>query len=251
MKKVIIVIASLAVIGAGFAFSNAGVITHKTEGESTSAGTAITVSETQTETTTAAKKNKKEKPTESQNENESESTAQKETTTETTAQTTEKATEKAKEKKKKSESAKKKTKKTNKKKEEANTTTTESSESTCTITIECKDIFNHLDKASESCKEKLPKSGYILNSYTYTFEEGETVYDVLMQVKETKGISVYVKDTAYGKYVAGINGINEKEVGPTSGWTYYVNGSFPMKSMSKYKVQKGDSILIHYSCVYN
>jgi len=52
----------------------------------------------------------------------------------------------------------------------------------------------------------------------------------------------------YGTYIAGINNIEEKIAGKTSGWVYYVNGKFAQYSCGKFKVSKGDKILFHYSC---
>ena len=237
MKKLISLIAVILLCAAVFGGCNAGVISTAPETAAV-ATTAKEESETQTEKQKTEKKNKKE--SESSTEKESESTSSKQETT-TKAET---ATEQEKDRQ-----AKKKNKqKKNKKKK---TSATESKELTCTITIECKDIYEHLDDLEEGYEAYLPSDGYILYNYTCSFNEGDTVYDVLLKAAQTKGIKVSATDTGYGKYINGINNINEKIAGKTSGWTYYVNDEFPMHSTDKLKVKKGDKIRFHYSCVYN
>ena len=75
-------------------------------------------------------------------------------------------------------------------------------------------------------------------SATLTFAEGATVYDALCGT----GLSINAASTAYGVYVAGINGLAEKEHGAMSGWTYYVNGVYASRSCSSYVLSDGDSI---------
>ena len=43
-------------------------------------------------------------------------------------------------------------------------------------------------------------------------------------------------------YVRGINGLNEFDRGPQSGWKYKVNGTFPSASAGTYKVNNGDKV---------
>ncbi|MFR4804221.1 MAG: DUF4430 domain-containing protein [Eggerthellaceae bacterium] len=60
-------------------------------------------------------------------------------------------------------------------------------------------------------------------SGTYTFEQGATAYDALCAL----GLSVNVRDSAMGLYVAAVGGLAEKEHGGESGWKYSVNGADP------------------------
>ncbi len=235
MKKLISLIAVILLCAAVFGGCNAGVISTEPE-IATVTTTAKEESKAQTEKQKTEKKNEKE--SESSTEKESESTSSKQETT-TKAETASKQ--------EKDRQAKKKNKRKKSRKKKA----AESKELTCTITIECKDIYEHLDDLEEGYEPYLPKDGYILYNYTCSFNKGDTVYDVLMKAAQAKGINVSETDAGYGKYINGINNINEKIAGKTSGWTYYVNGEFPMYSADKYKVKKNDKIRFHYSCVYN
>ena len=235
MKKLISLIAVILLCAAVFGGCNAGVISTEPE-IATVTTTAKEESKAQKEKQKTEKKNEKE--SENSTEKESESTSSKQETT-TKAET---AT-----KQEKNKQAKKKNKRKKSRKKKA----AENKKLTCTITIECKDIFEHLDKLEEGYEPYLPKDGYILYNYTCSFNKGDTVYDVLMKAAQAKGINVSETDASYGKYINGINNINEKIAGKTSGWTYYVNGEFPMYSADKYKVKKNDKIRFHYSCVYN
>ncbi len=51
-----------------------------------------------------------------------------------------------------------------------------------------------------------------------------------------------VKNSAYGKYVYSICGLEEKACGSTSGWMYKVNGKTPSVSADKYVLKAGDEI---------
>ncbi len=128
----------------------------------------------------------------------------------------------------------------------------------CTITISCGEIRDNPDKLKKP--EKLafvPQDGYILHNLTVSFTPGETVYDVLRRVCEThvcaSGCTFCTKDgkiqmessftPVYDSYyVEGIHQIYEKDCGGTSGWTYYVNGTFPHVGSSQYTLSSGDRV---------
>ena len=115
------------------------------------------------------------------------------------------------------------------------TTTTEKKTDTCTLTIDA----------------SAAGQGYFLSSYAVKVKNGDTAYDILCRACEANGISINAKTTGYGIYVAGINGLDEKEVGNSSGWLYYVNGTPPNKACSKYKVAVGDKITFYYTVDYS
>lgn len=77
---------------------------------------------------------------------------------------------------------------------------------------------------------------------TFTFNEGATVYDALCAL----GLSVNAHGSSYGKYVAAIGGLAEKEHGGTSGWMYSVNGVAPNTACSNYVLSNGDSVVWYY-----
>ncbi len=224
MKKIIITAVLPALLTALFCGCNAGVITNQPSSE-TAAATTQTVTAEHTEKETETTK-------------EEQITTQKitESATETTAIPTTKV------------STTKKETTTEKKKEKTTAKTTTEKTLTCTITIECRDIFENIDDLKDGHEAYLPKDGYFVKNHTVTFENYDTVYDILKTTAKQYGLKITVKDTAFGKYISDINNIGEKDAGPTSGWTYYVNGEFAQYSCAKYKVKNGDRILFTYSC---
>lgn len=96
----------------------------------------------------------------------------------------------------------------------------------------------------------VPASGVILYPMNVTFEDGETVFDVLKRVCTTLGIQLeYSWSPDYGThYIEGINHLYEFDCGGMSGWMYSVNGVFPNYGCSNYPLKNGDVIVFAYSC---
>lgn len=128
--------------------------------------------------------------------------------------------------------------------------TTEAKKKKCTISISCSTILNNMDDLDPAKKDFVPKSGWILKKTTVTFEEGESVHDVLKRVCKSKGIHMESKYTPMyeSAYVEGINQLYEFDCGSLSGWMYKVNGWFPNYGCSRYKVSEGDVIEWVYTC---
>lgn len=80
-------------------------------------------------------------------------------------------------------------------------------------------------------------------SATVTLETGATAFDALKAL----GISYNAQTSQFGIYVSSIGGLAEKEHGSTSGWVYYVNGSFANTSASNYALADGDTVQWVYS----
>lgn len=126
----------------------------------------------------------------------------------------------------------------------------ESEELTCTITIRCDTILNNMDSLSEGKEQYVPRNGCILATSTVSFEEGETVFDILSRVCQRAGIQLeYSWTSMYDSYyVEGINHLYEFDCGSQSGWMYKVNGWYPNYGCSSYEVKDGDSIVWSYTC---
>ena len=73
---------------------------------------------------------------------------------------------------------------------------------------------------------------------TVELSQGSTVYDALVAT----GLAVSSSNSSGVLYVTSINGLAEKQLSSGSGWTYYVNGTFPMKSSAAYKLSDGDAV---------
>ena len=71
-------------------------------------------------------------------------------------------------------------------------------------------------------------------SRSVSLNPGATAYDALVAT----GVSV----GGSSSYVTSINGLSEKSCGPSSGWTYYVNGAFLTKPANRAKLENGDSV---------
>lgn len=126
--------------------------------------------------------------------------------------------------------------------------TTQSKTVTCTITVECKNIQKHMGQLKAGHERYVPDDGYIIHAESHTVDRGSTAYDVLKLACNAHGIRLTAKSTSYGIYVVGINNLDEKDCGSASGWMYKVNGTMPMTSCGKYKMDSGDNLVFYYVC---
>lgn len=136
---------------------------------------------------------------------------------------------------------------------EAETTENEPVTFSCTISISCANILNHLDSLDPAKTELVPESGVILGTTTVTVTEGDSVYDVLRRTCSNAGISLDASFTPVtgSAYVRGIQNIYEFDCGSLSGWKYSVNGSYSNYGCSAYILKEGDSIQWNYVCDIN
>ena len=120
----------------------------------------------------------------------------------------------------------------------------------CTISIGCSTIFDNLELLRPEKKDYVPDDGVILGTVTATFEEGDTVFEVLKSVCRDYGIQLeYSWTPMYGSYyIEGIHNLYEFDCGDGSGWMYSVNGWFPNYGCSSYELKQGDVIKWLYTC---
>lgn len=131
-------------------------------------------------------------------------------------------------------------------------TTTEKStqpqpKTVCTVEIECKSILSKKNKFKKDIS-LVPSDGVILSPVKVYLDEGATAYDALQKACSQNSIALNAQNSAFGIYIVGIGGIEEKDCGAQSGWVYTVNGKSPSVSISKYKIKNGDSIVLSYVC---
>lgn len=124
-------------------------------------------------------------------------------------------------------------------------TDAEQTSSNVTVTIECKALIGN-SEIDEGTKSLIPPKGYILRSEKIRIKKGETVYEVLKKAAKEGGIVLNTQQTAFGVYIAGIAGIEEKAAGGESGWKYSVNGKFPGRSCDNIKLSPGDRVVWTY-----
>ena len=121
---------------------------------------------------------------------------------------------------------------------------------TCTVTVECKSILDHMDDLKEGHEEFVPDDGYIIKNYTYKAKKGYTAYDALKGACKKSDIKLTAKSTSYGIYISGINNLDEFDCGKQSGWMYSVNGIMPNTTCGNVSVDDGDSIVFTYVCTF-
>ncbi|MCR5431854.1 MAG: DUF4430 domain-containing protein [Lachnospiraceae bacterium] len=113
-----------------------------------------------------------------------------------------------------------------------------------TISIRCDTI------AGLGNSEDIPEDGVILDTTTYAFAEGDTVYDVLVRAVRENKLHMEKKKTGGGAkdcYICGIANIYEYDWGELSGWMYYVNGKSPSVGCGEYTLKPGDRIEWKYT----
>ena len=121
---------------------------------------------------------------------------------------------------------------------------------TCTISISCATILDHMDWLAEEKKDLVPEDGWILKPTTVTFYEGESVFNVLQRTCKQKKIHMEFENTPMynSAYIEGIHNLYEFDCGEQSGWMYKVNGWFPNYGCSRYQLKDGDTICWVYTC---
>lgn len=121
---------------------------------------------------------------------------------------------------------------------------------TCTLSVECGSILNHLDDLTAGKESLVPADGVILPATSVSFSDGDTVFDVLKKTMRQEGILFEFETTPLysGVYIEGIANLYEFDCGPLSGWMYAVNGVFPNYGCGSCKVKDGDKIRWIYTC---
>ena len=118
---------------------------------------------------------------------------------------------------------------------------------TVTIAISCKTAINNgLNKKPGF--SHLPSNGIILQNMKVEFNEGDTVFDILVKVTRKKGIHMEYSGSGSNTYIEGINNLYEFDGGSNSGWMYSVNGVYPNYGVGAYKVKSSDVIKFNYTC---
>ena len=111
---------------------------------------------------------------------------------------------------------------------------------TVSIQIRC-DIITEFDS------DYIPKDGVILQKTYFDIEEGDTVYDILIEA--VKKYSIHIEPTGPKNmvYVNGINHLYEFDYGDLSGWIYKVNGETVSVGCGQCILKDGDEIVWHYT----
>lgn len=123
---------------------------------------------------------------------------------------------------------------------------------TCSLSIRCDDVINNLELLDENKRSIIPEDGIILSLSSINFNEGESVFDLL--IRELKKAHIHFefeKTPMYNSaYIKGIGNLCEFDCGDCSGWLYKVNGVVPMCGCSQYEIKSNDEIEFVYTCNY-
>ncbi len=123
-------------------------------------------------------------------------------------------------------------------------------EFTCTLSVGCHSVFEHLDWLAEGKAEILPDDGWIFPETQVAYTPGESVFDLLQREMKTAGIPMEFSETPMYQsvYIEGISNLYEFDCGELSGWLYLVNGEQFSYGASRRQVEAGDKIQWVYTC---
>ena len=116
---------------------------------------------------------------------------------------------------------------------------------TCSISIVCTTVLDHLDWLTPGKEDILPAGGVMLAATEVEPQEGETVFSLLQRVIPMEANFTPGTGSAY---VEGIGNLYEFDCGQRSGWLYFVNGISPGYSCSEYTLKPGDRVEWIYTC---
>lgn len=121
---------------------------------------------------------------------------------------------------------------------------------TCTLWVRCDTVLDNMDKLDEEKAELIPADGVLLHAEEIPFDEGESVFDVLLRETREEKVHLEFVDTPVfnSAYIEGIGNLYELDCGELSGWSYKVNGVFPGYGCSQYTLAGGDVVEWVYTC---
>lgn len=121
---------------------------------------------------------------------------------------------------------------------------------TVTVSIDCKTILDNMDDIASEKAEFVPEDGWILEPTEVAIEEGDTVYDVLLEVcKENKIHMEHATTPLYNtEYIEGIAQLYEFDCGELSGWNFIVDGEGASYGADKIVLEGGETIEWRYTC---
>ena len=109
-----------------------------------------------------------------------------------------------------------------------------------TISINCYTAVNY--------KNEDIKKADILKPCSVSFDEGDTVFDLLVRACKENKIQFEHEGNGDSVYISGINYLYEFDCGDLSGWEYSVNDSFPNVGCNAYALSDGDDVKWLYTC---
>lgn len=121
---------------------------------------------------------------------------------------------------------------------------------TCTLSVRCDTILQNMAWLDKEKTELVPEDGVIFAEKTVEFNEGESVFNLLLREMKLNKIHMEYENTPMynSAYIEGIGNLYEFDCGELSGWMYKVNGQFPNYGCSRYILKDGDKVEWVYTC---
>lgn len=134
--------------------------------------------------------------------------------------------------------------------EEPQSTPASGKELTCTLSVRCDTILENIAWLDKEKRDIVPKDDVIFAEQTVTFQDGESVFDLLLREMKKNKIHMEFENTPIcnSAYIEGIANLYEFDCGELSGWMYKVNGEFSDDSCSLYKLKNNDKVEWVYTC---
>ena len=120
----------------------------------------------------------------------------------------------------------------------------------CTVSVSCGTLLDNNELLAEEKQKLIPENGFVIEETEVYFSEGDSVFDILLDVCRENKIHMEYSDVPLynSAYIEGINNIYEFDAGSLSGWMYSVNDYFPNYGCSQYLPEDGDVIKWLYTC---
>lgn len=120
----------------------------------------------------------------------------------------------------------------------------------CSFSVSCNTALANIARLVPEKQPLIPSDGILYKREDAVFEEGDSVFDLLLREMTAAGIHMeFAKTPMYGNvYIEGIGNLYEFDCGELSGWMYRVNGVFPNFGCDGYKLKSGDEVEWVYTC---
>ncbi len=124
---------------------------------------------------------------------------------------------------------------------------------TCVFSINCKTVLDNRENLNKDKTDIVPDDGIILAESEVGFNEGETVYDVLLRVCRENKIHIDSEITpAYNSaYIKGMGNLYSGDCGEYSGWVYKVNGESAQVGANSFTLSNGDKVEWCFICDFS